>query len=198
VLSPLQPFADLPEGLRVNWHRGPVMSPSGLHAAGADRARVVLIDNDADSHTLMTVLRLEKITGGSVFTVAAYDEPGFDSLLMSAGCDFAINEDELAGPVLVQAGSNNGYGELLEAMISQDGSTQSVFCRVLGEGWSSQPWGDARTMLKQEHGVVALGLISEDGKQLTTWPKRDQAAAPGQRLLFLAQGDADLPTFLGA
>ena len=190
VLSPLDVPADLPEGLTVRWVQAPTTSGSGLTEAGGSGARVVFINHDADSHTLMSVLRLEKLTGGTIYTVASYDEPGFDQILLSAGCDFAINEEELAAPVLVQTSTNEGYGLLLEELVSQDPSTHSVVSQKLPAGWTSRSWQEARTHLKTAHEVLALGLIRASDGELHTHPELEDRVSAGDQLLFLAAGGA--------
>ena len=50
---------------------------------------MAFVDHEHDGLTLIAVLELERISGGTIFTVAGYREDDFDQQLIKAGCDSA-------------------------------------------------------------------------------------------------------------
>ena len=81
---------------------------------------MAFVDHEHDGLTLITVLELERITGGAIFTVAGYREDDFDQQLLKAGCDFCINTRELTAPLLSQTSAHPGTGVLIESIIFGD------------------------------------------------------------------------------
>ncbi|MBF0353424.1 MAG: SEL1-like repeat protein [SAR324 cluster bacterium] len=183
--------------LNLRWVQASSFSEEGFKLAQAYQARIALIDHQEDSHTLMAVLRLERVTGGSIFTVASFREHGFNHRLMEVGCDFCISVDELVAPILKNNSIHFGIGDLVEHIISQDHNTESLCVRKLSAKWQTKTWIDAITELNRDYGFLPAGLIRKGEPMMLVNPQIDVPVAPGDFLLFLVRNDleTDLPIF---
>ena len=187
VLSEVEPFAYLSErhDYRYRWIHASSYSDEGMHLADAANARIAFIDHKADSHTLMAVLRLERLSEHNCFAIASYHQAGFDERLRHVGCDFTLNANELIAPILTQAARQYGMGNLVEEIISQNPHSESLFIAKLSGNWRSSTWLDTVRDIKRLHDYLPVALLHDDGTLLVC-PSYDVLVHPGDHLLVLS------------
>jgi len=185
ILSDLAPLPCAAKRPDTTWVRASSFSDDGLAKAKADKARIAFIDHQRDSHTLMSVLRLEKLTNGSVFSIASYREPGFDKRLIGVGCDYCINVDELIAPILSQNALHHGIGDLIEQVIRQHGDDDCLQMVILTENFIPQTWLETMEWIKGRFGHLAVTLIKGNSNKMLVNPHPDVQVTPGDRLLVI-------------
>jgi len=185
ILSDLAPLPCAAKRPDTTWVRASSFSDDGLGFSKADKARIAFIDHQRDSHTLMSVLRLEKLTNGSVFSIASYREPGFDKRLIGVGCDYCINVDELIAPILSQNALHHGIGDLIEQVIRQHGDDDCLQMVILTENFIPQTWLETMEWIKGRFGHLAVTLIKGNSNKMLVNPHPDVQVTPGDRLLVI-------------
>jgi len=197
VVSLLPPLGSYPNRAKVDWVQASSFSDDGLAAARAEEAKMAFIDHQRDSHTLMAVLRLEKITNGEIFTVASYREPEFDERLLAVGCDYCINVDEMVAPILSQNAAYPGIGMLVEQLISHQHDSESLYVEQLNDKWTEQPWLETVIQLKENYHFLPVGLILGHNNKMLVNPKPDHLVKVNDRLVLicLTEFKPQLPYF---
>jgi len=185
VLTTLNPFPDKVQKKGLEWIQISKLSDYGAHRARASEARIVFVDNEHDSHTLMMVLRFESMTQGEVFTVASYRQPGFDDRLSRVGCDFCVNVDELIAPALSQHALHPGVGELLERVVIHSSDGENLALSPIADGWEGTSWLDTIAYYKSETGRLPVGLIRAKTNQLYVNPGPEFTVLPEDELVLL-------------
>ena len=178
---------------QIRWVNASSFSEVGFLEANAAQAKVALCCHNQDSHTLMAVLHLEHLTGGSIFTVSSYKEVGFERSLLQAGCDYCVNANELVAPILSQSATEVGLGSLMEQLISQNDEAQSLFTRTLNSNWQPCSWMETIEKLLQEASYLAVGLITKKQKMLVN-PAADVRVEVGDTIIFLNRTDNTSPS----
>ncbi|MEE8479950.1 MAG: potassium channel family protein [Desulfobacterales bacterium] len=176
----------------VKWLETSSFSEEGFTQAGAQHAKVALVDHKQDSHTLMAVLRLEIITKGAVFSVASYRESGFDAQLIQAGCDVCLNVDELVAPILSQTANHFGLGFLVEEMISRDDHSQSLFVRTLNDSWKTCKWDVVIEGFIKEYGFLPVGFIKRKEEKMVVNPDMNCEVEVGDTIIFITRADTKI------
>ncbi|MDX2470049.1 MAG: NAD-binding protein [SAR324 cluster bacterium] len=189
VLSETYPMENLADYPQISWIQASSFSDKGINLANAKNARIAFIDHKRDSHTLMAVLRLENLTGGSIFTIASYREPDFDERLIDVGCDYCINVDELIAPILSQNAVHHGVGALIEQIISHKPGSQSLFILTLLNGWEDRTWDQALDELKGENDYLPIGLIKTGGNKMIVNPHSNLSVKTGDRMILITKSD---------
>lgn len=187
VLSEVEPFGYLSDraSYRYRWVHASSFSNDGLKLANAEAARIAFIDHKEDRHTLMAVLRLESISKEACFAIASYRQPGFDERLQTAGCDFALNANELIAPLLTQTARHQGIAALVEEIISQHPRSESLFVKELSPEWRSRTWLETLSRLKRQYEYLPVALIDPVHHSLIVCPTNDTRVEPGHGIVFL-------------
>ncbi len=186
VLSEIPVMDELPDNLDVEWIEGDSNSEKSFQLARADEAKVAFIDHADDGQNLMSVLRLEQATDGEVFTVATYHKEDFDQQLFKVGCDFCLDPEELISPILSQSALNPGLGTLIEEIILEESTTQSLHVRQLNHETESKSWLSTILELKGNEEELPVGLIHSQTHKLLVNPHPDLLVNHGDRLVFIA------------
>ena len=193
IVSAVEPFAFLSDRINYRWVHESSHSSEGLVNAQAQNAAVAFIDHERDSSTLMSVLRLERISEGNCFAIACYREPDFDIRLRRVGCQFSLNANELIAPILTQSGRHYGMGYLIEEIISQHQESEGLFVTQLNDDWVPADWRTTVLTMKSEHGCLPVAIVDEEGGSLRTFPSAGDVVNPGDRLVVLTHtGDGVL------
>ncbi len=191
VISEVNP-EEVDQGrLEIEWILDCSYSSEALKKAGASDAKVAFVDHEHDGLTLITVLELERITGGAIFTVAGYREDDFDQQLLKAGCDFCINTRELTAPLLSQTSAHPGTGVLIESIISGEPPSERIFSRQFNKKWVPKTWIETLLDLKNEYSYLSLGLIRAYDRRMLCNPNNDVMVEPGDTILFMAKAEDD-------
>mgnify|MGYP003314466894 FL=1 len=156
--------------LEVDWIRECSYSLEAFKLAQASDANVAFVNHEHDGLTLIAVLELERISGGTIFTVAGYREDDFDQQLIKAGCDYCINTRELTAPLLSQTSAHPGTGVLIESIISGQPPSERIFSRQFNKKWVPRTWIETLLELKKKYSYIPLGPVSYT--QLTLPTKR--------------------------
>jgi len=190
VLSDLPLMEKIPENLNVQWIEGDSNSEKSFLEARSTEAKVALIDHADDGQNLMAVLRLEQATDGEVFTIATYHKEDFDQQLFKVGCDFCLEPEELIAPILSQSALNPGLGTLIEEIISEESTTQSLYVRQLSREWEEDSWLSTILNLKDKEGELPVGLICSQTHKLLINPHPALQVKSGDRLIYLASAQS--------
>ena len=150
VLTNTPILDEMPGNLDIEWIEGDSNSEISFQQARSTEAKVALIDHADDGQNLMSVLRLEEATDGEVFTIATYHKEDFDQQLFKVGCDFCMDPEEMIAPILSQSALNPGLGTLIEEIILEESTTQSLHVRQISQEWESSSWMST---------ILALSLI---------------------------------------
>ena len=198
VISEVDPEEVNQGRLEVDWIRECSYSLEAFKLAQASDANVAFVDHEHDGLTLIAVLELERISGGTIFTVASYREDDFDQQLIKAGCDFCINTLELTAPLLSQTSAHPGTGVLIESIISGQPPSERIFSRQFNKKWVPRTWIETLLELKKEYSYLPLGLIRAYDRRMLCNPNNDVMVEPGDTLLFMAKSEEerDLEIFL--
>jgi voltage-gated potassium channel len=186
VLSEISVIDELPDNLDVEWIEGNSNSEKSFQQARAAEAKVAFIDHADDGQNLMSVLRLEQATDGEVFTVATYHKEDFDQQLFKVGCDYCLDPEELISPILSQSALNPGLGTLIEEIILEESTTQSLHVRRLNQDSESKSWLSTIMELKENEEELLVGLIRSQTHKLLVNPHPEIQVNPGDRLVFIA------------
>jgi voltage-gated potassium channel len=186
VLSDIPMFEEIPSNLEVEWIEGDSNSEKSFLEARSSEAKVALIDHSDDGQNLMSVLRLEQATDGEVFTIATYHKEDFDQQLFKVGCDYCLDPEELIAPILSQSALNPGLGTLIEEIILEEATTQSLHVRQLSQEWEANSWLETILDLKSKEEELLVGLIRSQTHKLLVNPNPDIQVNPGDRLIYIA------------
>ena len=186
VLSEHSILDEIPDNLNVEWIEGDTNSEKIFQQAHSNAAKVAFIDHADDGQNLMSVLRLEQATDGEVFTVATYHKEDFDQQLFKVGCDYCLDPEELISPILSQYALNPGLGTLIEEIILEESTTQSLHVRQLNQESESKSWLSTIVELKGSEEELPVGLIRSQTHKLLVNPHPELIVNPGDRLVFIA------------
>ena len=186
VLSEIPILEEIPYNLDVQWIEGDSNSEKSFQQAKSTEAKVALIDHGDDGQNLMAVMRLEEATDGEVFTIATFHKEDFDQQLFKVGCDFCLDPEELIAPILSQAALNPGLGTLIEEIILEESTTQSLHVRKLSQEWESASWLSTVLNLKENEGGLPVGLIRNQTHKLLVNPHPELQVNFGDRLIYIA------------
>ncbi|MEC9070052.1 MAG: NAD-binding protein [SAR324 cluster bacterium] len=186
VLSEHSILDEIPDNLNVEWIEGDTNSEKIFQQAHSNEAKVAFIDHADDGQNLMSVLRLEQATDGEVFTVATYHKEDFDQQLFKVGCDYCLDPEELISPILSQSALNPGLGTLIEEIILEESTTQSLHVRQLTQESESKSWLSTIVELKGSEEELPVGLIRSQTHKLLVNPHPELIVNPGDRLVFIA------------
>ncbi|MCH2271248.1 MAG: ion channel [SAR324 cluster bacterium] len=186
VLTDIPILDEIPVNLDVEWIEGDSNSEISFLEARSTEAKVALIDHADDGQNLMAVLRLEQATDGEVFTIATYHKEDFDQQLFKVGCDFCLDPEELIAPILSQSALNPGLGTLIEEIILEESTTQSLYVRQLNQEWETDSWLSTILNLKQKEEELPVGLIRSQTHKLLVNPHPELQVKPGDRLVYIA------------
>ena len=186
VLSEHSILDEIPDNLNVEWIEGDTNSEKIFQQAHSNEAKVAFIDHADDGQNLMSVLRLEQATDGEVFTVATYHKEDFDQQLFKVGCDYCLDPEELISPILSQSALNPGLGTLIEEIILEESTTQSLHVRQLTQESESKSWLSTIVDLKGSEEELPVGLIRSQTHKLLVNPHPELIVNPGDRLVFIA------------
>ncbi|HIA57429.1 MAG TPA: hypothetical protein EYN97_08485, partial [Candidatus Lambdaproteobacteria bacterium] len=185
VLTNIPLLEEIPGNLNVEWIEGDSNSEKSFLEAKSTEAKVALIDHAHDGQNLMAVLRLEQATDGEVFTIATYHKEDFDQQLFKVGCDFCLDPEELIAPILSQSALNPGLGTLIEEIILEEPTTQSLKVRHLSREWEADSWLSTILKLKEKEGELPVGLIRSQTHKLLVNPHPELEVNPGDRLIYI-------------
>ena len=185
VLTNIPLLEEIPGNLNVEWIEGDSNSEKSFLEAKSTEAKVALIDHAHDGQNLMAVLRLEQATDGEVFTIATYHKEDFDQQLFKVGCDFCLDPEELIAPILSQSALNPGLGTLIEEIILEEPTTQSLYVRQLSREWEPDSWLSTILKLKEKEGELPVGLLRSQTHKLLVNPHPELEVNPGDRLIYI-------------
>ncbi len=186
VLTNTPILDEMPGNLDIEWIEGDSNSEKSFHQSRSTEAKVALIDHADDGQNLMSVLRLEEATDGEVFTIATYHKEDFDQQLFKVGCDFCMDPEEMIAPILSQSALNPGLGTLIEEIILEESTTQSLHVLQLSQDWESLSWMSTILAMKEQEEELPVGLIRGQTHKLLVNPHPDLQVNPGDRLIYIA------------
>ncbi|MDC0188169.1 NAD-binding protein [bacterium] len=196
VLTNTPILDEMPGNLDIEWIEGDSNSEKSFQQAKSTKAKVALIDHSDDGQNLMSVLRLEEATDGEVFTIATYHKEDFDQQLFKVGCDFCLDPEEMIAPILSQSALNPGLGTMIEEIILEESTTQSLHVRQLSQDWEPLSWISTILAIKEKDEELVVGLIRGQTHKLLVNPHPDLKVNPGDRLIYIAPTSA-VPNQIG-
>jgi voltage-gated potassium channel len=177
-----------PAGTGVYFVRGDPANEADLTRAGIQQARSAIIcpadaSNEADMHSILTVLAIETIAP-QVRTVVEVNNPAHVAHFRRAQVDEVLVTSRLASRLLARSAIYPGLSELVTDIVS--GGEGSELYRVrLPEHLHGQSIDEVSADLRSHHSATLLA-VSRDGMTYTN-PGADFALRPGDNLVVVAE-----------
>ena len=102
----------------------------------------------------------------------------------------------MIAPILSQSALNPGLGTLIEEIILEESTTQSLHVRQLSQDWEPLSWISTILAIKEKDEELVVGLIRSQTHKLLVNPHPDLKVNPGDRLIYIAPTSA-LPNQIG-
>ncbi len=176
-----------PAGAGVYFVRGDGSNVEDLERAGIRQAMAAIVcpadnSNDADMHSILTVLTIESIAP-DVRTVAEVNNPKHVDHFKRADVDEVLVTSRLTSRLLARTALYPGLGEMVTDIVS--GGDGSELYRVkLPEEYAGLPAGQVASKLKESHDATLLA-VARDGLT-TTNPDLDFTIELGDDAVVIA------------
>lgn len=197
---PIVVLADIPEkpvqDSRLHFVAGEVEADT-LKMANIDEARVVIVLSDErldayarDAKTVLTTLTIESVNPSVYTCVELMDERNVPHC-QRAHADEIIVVGELATNMLVQAALDHGITRMVSELVSNR-TGEELFKVPLPAALAGKTFFEAMCRLKEDHGILCLGLEDAEGKNLVANPDKDYTLSPEDRLIVIARDRPNL------
>jgi voltage-gated potassium channel len=192
---PIVVLADIPEkpvqDSRLHFVSGDVEADT-LKMANIDEARVVIVLSDErldaysrDAKTVLTTLTIESVNPNVYTCVELMDERNVPHC-KRAHADEIVVVGELATNMLVQAALDHGITRMVSELVSNRAG-EELFKVPLPADMAGKTFFEAMCQLKEEHGILCLGLEDAEGRNLIANPDKDHRLSPEDRLIVIAR-----------
>jgi voltage-gated potassium channel len=177
-----------PAGEGVYFVNGDSTDTAALERAGIREARAALIfpttaTNDADMHSILTIMAIESIAP-QVRTVAEVNNPRHVEHFRRARADEVLVTSRLASRLLARSALYPGLTELVTDMVS-GGDGSELYRVTLPEAYLGLTIDDVSRRLRAEHRATLLAITR--GDHTFTNPPRDFTLEPRDDALVLAE-----------
>ena len=177
-----------PAGEGVYFVRGDSTDTDALERAGIRDAKAALIfpttaTNDADMHSILTIMAIESIAP-QVRTVAEVNNPRHVDHFRRARADEVLVTSRLASRLLARSALYPGLTELVTDMVS-GGDGSELYRVTLPEEYLGLTIDDVSRRLRAEHRATLLAITR--GDHTFTNPPRDFVLEPNDDALVLAE-----------
>ena len=177
-----------PAGHKVYFVRGDTTSAEDLHRAGIEEAAAALVfpaksTNEADMHSILTVMAIESIAP-RVRTVAEVNNPAHVEHFERAHADEVLVTSRVASRLLARSALYPGLTGLVTDIVS--GGAGSELYRVnLPDDYCGLSVDDLSTRLRSEHHATLLAISR--GSQTWVNPPTDFVLQPMDDALVVAE-----------
>ncbi|MGH8927367.1 MAG: potassium channel family protein [Acidimicrobiia bacterium] len=184
----IDPMERNPAGDAVYFIRGDGANDEDLRRAGIDCAKAAIVcprdgSDDADMHSILTVLAIENLAPG-VRTVVEVNNPKHVPHFKRADVDEVLVTSKLASRLLARTALYPGLGDLVTDMVS--GGAGSELYRVrMPERMIGLPVREVATSLLDHNGATLLA-IARNGEVVTN-PRGDLVLADGDEVVLMAE-----------
>ena len=177
-----------PAGEGVYFVNGDSTDTAALERAGIREARAALIfpttaTNDADMHSILTIMAIETIAP-QVRTVAEVNNPRHVDHFRRARADEVLVTSRLASRLLARSALYPGLTELVTDMVS-GGDGSELYRVTLPDEYLGLTIDDVSRRLRAEHRATLLAITR--GEHTFTNPPRDFVIEPRDDALVLAE-----------
>jgi voltage-gated potassium channel len=177
-----------PAGDGVYFVRGDSTDTAALERAGIREARAALIfpvtpTNDADMHSILTIMAIEALAP-DVRTVAEVNNPGHVEHFKRTRVDEILVTSRLASRLLARSALYPGLTELVTDIVS-GGDGSELYRVTLPDDDVGLSIDDVSRHLRGEHRATLLAITR--GTTTYTNPPRDFVIQPGDDALVLAE-----------
>ena len=177
-----------PAGDGVYFVRGDSTDAEALERAGIRDAKAALIfpataTNDADMHSILTIMAIESIAPG-VRTVAEVNNPRHVDHFRRARADEVLVTSRLASRLLARSALYPGLTRLVTDIVS-GGDGSELYRVTLPEAYLGLTIDDVSRALRADHRATLLAITR--GDQTYTNPPRDFVLQPEDDALVLAE-----------
>ena len=177
-----------PAGEGVYFVNGDSTDTAALERAGIREARAALIfpttaTNDADMHSILTIMAIESIAP-QVRTVAEVNNPRHVDHFRRARADEVLVTSRLASRLLARSALYPGLTELVTDMVS-GGDGSELYRVTLPDEYLGLTIDDVSRRLRAEHRATLLAITR--GEHTFTNPPRDFVIEPRDDALVLAE-----------
>lgn len=177
-----------PAGRGVYFVKGDTTSEDDLRRAGIEHARSAIIcpadaSNEADMHSILTVLAIEAIAP-QVRTVVEVNNPSHVPHFQRANVDELLITSRLASRLLARSAIYPGLTGLVTDIVS-GGDGSELYRVVLPDGCVGKTIDELSAFLRASHSATLLA-VSRDGHTYTN-PGPDFALAAGDDLVVIAE-----------
>ncbi len=177
-----------PAGDKVYFVRGDSTSAEDLERAGIKEAAAALVfpkegTNDADMHSILTVMAIESIAPG-VRTVAEVNNPRHVDHFRRAHVDEVLVTSRLASRLLARSALYPGLSELVSDIVS--GGEGSELYRIgIPEAYVGLSIDEVAARLRRDHRATLLS-VNRGGRAYVN-PSADFAVAHGDDAIVVAE-----------
>jgi voltage-gated potassium channel len=177
-----------PAGDSVYFVRGDGANEEDLKRAGIDCARAAIVcpkdgSDDADMHSILTILAIESVAPG-VRTVVEVNNPKHVAHFKRADADEVLVTSKLASHLLARTALYPGLGELVTDMVS--GGDGSELYRVeVPDRMRGRTVREVAPVLLDEHGATLLA-VARNGSVVVN-PGPTVALGDGDALVVMAE-----------
>jgi voltage-gated potassium channel len=177
-----------PAGEGVYFVNGDSTDTAALERAGIHEAKAALIfptvaTNDADMHSILTIMAIESMAP-QVRTVAEVNNPRHVEHFRRARADEILVTSRLASRLLARSALYPGLTELVTDMVS-GGDGSELYRVTLPEAYLGSTIDDVSRQLRADHRATLLAVTR--GPKTYTNPPRDFVLEPGDDALVLAE-----------
>jgi voltage-gated potassium channel len=177
-----------PAGEGVYFVRGDSTSAEDLERAGIREASAALVfpresSNDADMHSILTVMAIESVAPG-VRTVAEVNNPRHVEHFRRARVDEVLVTSRLASRLLARSAIYPGLSELVTDIVS-GGAGSELYRVTIPEGFQGLSIDDVSARFRADHRAT-LVAINRGGHSVVN-PPTEFRVQPGDDALVIAE-----------
>lgn len=192
---PIVVLADLPEKPvkddRLHFIAGDVEADT-LEMANIQEAKVVIVLSDErldayarDARTVLTTLTIESVNPDVYTCVELMDERNVPHC-QRARADEIVVVGELATNLLVQAALDHGITRMVSELVSNRFG-EDIYKVPLPADLAGKTFFEAMCRLKEDHGILCMGIEDASGRKFIANPDKDYRLSPEDRLIVIAR-----------
>lgn len=191
---PIVIIADIPEkpldDPNLFFIRGDV-NTENLKKANTEKAQVAILLSDdrldaysRDAKTILTALTIESMNADVYTCVELMDEKNVGHC-KRANADEIIVVGELSTNLLVQAALDHGITRMISELVSKRFG-EDIYKVELPTHLKGQTFFKAMCELKEQHGILCMGIEDGSGRKFIANPHKDYVLADEDRLIVIA------------
>lgn len=192
--QPIVIIADIPEKPLddpfLHFIQGEVTADA-LAKANIGKAKVAIVLSDErldaysrDAKTVLTTLTIESVNP-DVYTCVELMDEKYVSYCKRARADEIVVVGELSTNLLVQAALNPGLTRMISELVSNRYG-EDIYKVKVPAACAGLTFLEVLTRLKEQHGILCMGIEDRAGRRLVTNPDKDHILSENDELVVIA------------